>query len=105
MSDTLATPRCPRCGEVARWSVEWCPGGAELAIDEAGRWEYAGGTEFFYDGQVNEIDIEVSFGARTPEDAQRFMLLGCGLHEWESELRTFDPRYLLPKPNRERGTT
>ncbi len=82
----LKQPKCPECGQWARHSVEWCPGAAILTIQPDGEWDYAGETDFFYDGQMNEVDLHVTFSKRPAADLEKYILLGCGNHEWESEL-------------------
>lgn len=51
------TPNCPKCGEQARGAADWTPGCALLNFDESGNAEYAGGTDMFWDGQLNGADL------------------------------------------------
>lgn len=70
----LLTPTCPECGEPAQWTVDCIPGGALIDLDEDGTFEYAGETKMFWDGQTTETDEEGR------------LLVGCGEHEWFSEV-------------------
>lgn len=80
----LTTPTCPECGAAVRGTADLVPGNALLQRLGDGSYEYAGQTEMWWDGQMNEIEWErVLCGGG--DGSERTVVLDCEVgHRWVS---------------------
>lgn len=80
-----AIPKCPECGEVLQGECDYTPGCAEVEEVEPGVFEYTGSTDMFWDGQVNERDLERVIKGEKQDTLSRVQCHNG--HQWDTEVR------------------
>lgn len=71
----FAIPRCPKCGDTPKGTLETVTGLALLQHEDNGLFTYSGETKMFWDEQKS-----------VPVDSERVTLLCHQGHDWESAM-------------------
>jgi hypothetical protein len=90
------TPKCPECGEILQGECDMTPGCAEVEELPDGTFDYTGNTEMFWDGQVNEHDLEVTtlaFAKGETPVLDKLVRVQChNAHMWLTEVDHSEPK-------------
>lgn len=77
-------PNCPTCGRDVDGEADYVPGRALVTRLTDGSYEYDGETDMFWDGQMNELEIERLHGF-TKSPATNVRVECRAAHTWETE--------------------